>query len=331
MNAPGQNRTPDTTIRAPRVAVLLPCHNEGPVVADVVRQFRTALPHADIYVYDNASTDDTAEQARSAEAIVRYEDRLGKGNVVRRMFSDVEADIYVMADGDGTYDAQDAPAMIARLSAHNLDMVVGVRVPVQPERSYRRGHVFGNRLLTGTVRLLFENRFTDILSGYRVMSQRFVRSFPALATGFEIETMLTIHALELRLPTAEMDCRYRERGSGTASKLNTYRDGLRILRTIFSLFKETRPFAFFGLLSILFAACSVALGIPIIVEFIATGLVPRVPTAILSTGLMIFAGIFLTSGLILDSVSRSRLEAKRLGYQALASTATLLATESAER
>lgn len=300
---------------SPRTAVLLPCHNEGPVIAQAVAAFRQTLPDAEIYVYDNNSTDDTVARAEAAGAIVRHEGLQGKGHVVRRMFADVEADVYVLADGDGTYDARVAGSMIETLVDQNLDMVVGVRVHGGNARAYRFGHVIGNRFLTTTVNKLFDSECRDILSGYRVMSRRMVKSFPALATGFEIETMLTIYTLDMRLPYAQIECEYSERKESTASKLNTYRDGTRILGTIILLFKEFHPFRFFGILSTLLIATSLALGIPVVVEFIETGLVPRVPTAILATGLMVLAGIGLTCGLILDSVSRSRREIKRLHYQ----------------
>lgn len=300
-------------------AVLLPCHNEGPVIAQVIKSFRAALPEASIYVYDNNSTDDTVANAMAAGAIVRHESTQGKGNVVRRMFADVEADIYVLADGDGTYDASIAPSMIDLLKNESLDMVVGTRAQEKNARSYRFGHVFGNRFLTATVGKLFKSRFRDILSGYRVMSRRFVKSFPALASGFEIEAMLTIHTLDLRLPYAEVECDYFERQGSTTSKLNTLRDGARILGTIMLLYKEFHPFRFFGYLSGLLVLTSLTLGIPVVIEYIETGLVPRVPTAVLASGLMVLAGIGLTCGLILDSVSRGRREIKRLHYQSFPS------------
>lgn len=305
--------------RQPRIAVLLPCYNEGPVIAGVVHAFRLALPECDVYVYDNASTDGTAEQARSAGAIVRREMQQGKGHVVRRMFADIEADIYVLADGDGTYDASMAPRMIQLLLDDNLDMVVGARVHGDNARAYRFGHVFGNQFLTATVGKLFESRFRDILSGYRVMSRRLVKSFPALASGYEIEAMLTIHTLDLRLPHAEVDCAYSERGKNTASKLKTVRDGFRILGTIALLFKEFHPLRFFGMLALLLVAAALAFGVPIVIEFAETRLVPRFPTAILASALMVLSGISLTCGLILDSVARSRREIKRLHYQSLLS------------
>ena len=300
------------------VAVLLPCHDEGPVIGEVVATFRAALPGATVYVYDNNSHDDTAAQARAAGAEVRHEPMQGKGHVVRRMFADIDADVYVLADGDGTYDASAAPNMIRKLLDERLDMVVGVRTHGD-RQAYRFGHVLGNRFLTATVRKLFDSRFRDILSGYRVMSRRFVKSFPALASGFEIETMLTVHTLDLRLPYGELECLYSERQGSTTSKLNTYRDGFRILATIVLLFKEIHPFRFFGIASALLILISLGLGIPIVIEFIGTGLVPRVPTAILATGLMVLAGIGLTCGLVLDSVSGGRREMKRLHYQSLPS------------
>jgi len=300
----------------PTVAILLPCYNEGPVIGEVVRAFRRALPAARIHVYDNNSTDDTVAQAQAAGATVGHETRQGKGHVVRRMFADVEADVYVLADGDGTYDAAQAPAMLAKLLDEQLDMIVGVRVHGADARAYRPGHVFGNRLLTGTVGRLFGSPFRDILSGYRVMSRRFVKTFPALASGFEIETMLTVHALELRLPHAEVDSVYSARSAGTASKLNTVRDGIRILATIVLLYKEIHPFRFFGIGAILMVGAALVAGVPVILDFMRTGLVERVPTAILATGLMVLGAISLTCGLVLDSVARGRREMKRLNYQA---------------
>lgn len=312
-----------------RTAVLLPCHNEGPAIAQVIHAFRLALPHAEIYVYDNNSSDDTVANASAAGAIVRYESMQGKGHVVRRMFADVGADVYVLADGDGTYDASIAPRMIDLLIRDNLDMVVGSREHAKDSRLFRFGHVFGNRFLTATVGKLFKSRFQDILSGYRVMSRRFVKSFPALASGFEIEAMLTIHTLDLRLPYAEVKCSYFERTESTASKLNTIRDGVRILGTIILLFKEFHPFRFFVALSGALIVISLALGIPVVIEFLETGLVPRVPTAVLATGLMVLAGIGLTCGLILDTVSRGRREIKRLHYQSLPSPQEVLSTAKA--
>lgn len=301
-----------------RVAVLLPCYNEEAAIGDVVKAFRKALPDSEIYVYDNNSTDATRERAAEAGAIVHTEPIQGKGNVIRRMFADIDADIYVTADGDGTYEATSAPPMIETLVAEKLDMVVGARLASAAEESkdekFRPGHVLGNRALTGVVGRLFGERFTDMLSGYRVMSRRFVKSFPALARGFEIETELTIHALELRMPVAEIETPYYARQEGSSSKLRTYRDGTRILAVIIFLFKEVRPFKFFGALFALFAVASMALAYPIVLEFVETGLVPRVPTAILATGTMLFGVILLACGIILDSVSRGRRETKRMHY-----------------
>jgi glycosyltransferase involved in cell wall biosynthesis len=300
----------------PRIAVLIPCYNEAEAIAAVVRDFAEALPEATIYVYDNNSHDGTREIAASAGAIVRTETFQGKGNVVRRMFADVESEVYVLVDGDGTYDAPSARTMVDQLLANSLDMVNGARAPVAAG-AFRRGHVLGNRMLTGTVALLFGDRLKDMLSGYRVMSRRFVKSFPALATGFETETELTVHALELRLPIAEIQIPYRDRPSGSTSKLRTYRDGFRILRTILFLVKEERPLQFFtGVAAVMFAA-SLLLGGPVVAEFVRTGLVPRLPTAILATGLMIMAAVSFAAGLILDTVTVGRRELKRLHYLSL--------------
>lgn len=297
------------------VAVLIPCHNEAASIAQVVRDFRVHLPAASVYVYDNASSDDTARIAAMAGAEVHAETMLGKGNVVRRMFADIDADIYVIVDGDGTYDASHAPKLVAHLLANGLDMVNCARVP-EGAGAYRPGHKFGNQILTGLVSRVFGNRLRDMLSGYRVMSRRFVKSFPALSTGFEIETELTVHALELRVPIAELSAPYYERPNGSSSKLNTIRDGVRILRVIIHLVKEERPLQFFGAIFALLAATSVGLGIPVAVEFLKTGLVGRLPTALLATGLMILAFMSLMCGLILDTVTRGRRELKRLLYLA---------------
>ena len=295
------------------IAVLIPCYNEEKPIPRVIASFQAALPTATIYVYDNNSSDGTAKVARTAGAIVYNELEQGKGNVVRRMFSDIEADIYVLVDGDDTYDAGAAASMIDKLQAESLDMVTGCRV-TEIKAAYRPGHRFGNRLLTSLVAMIFGNRTTDLLSGYRVFSRRFVKSFPALSRGFEIETELTVHALELRMPIADIDTRYKDRPEGSDSKLSTVRDGIRIVRTIFSLVKEERPLKLFGITSVVLALLSLVLGYPLIVEFLQTGLVPRLPTAILSAALMILAVLVFFSGLILDSVTHGRREMKRLAY-----------------
>jgi glycosyltransferase involved in cell wall biosynthesis len=295
------------------IAVLVPCHNEAATIGQVVGGFREALPTADIYVYDNCSTDATAQVAHDRGAIVRSEPLIGKGNVIRRMFADVEADIYVMVDGDGTYDPAAAPALVEQLVLHGLDMVNCARVPAS-DGVYRAGHRLGNRLLTGLVSRVFGNQLRDMLSGYRVMSRRFVKSFPALSTGFEIETELTVHALELRVPIAELPAPYFSRPEGSASKLNTIGDGMRILRVIVHLVKEERPLQFFSVIFALLTAASLAIGIPVVIEFLATGLVGRLPTAVLATGLMILAFLSLICGLVLDTVTRGRRELKRLFY-----------------
>jgi len=297
----------------PTVAVLIPCHNEEVAIGKVVRDFRSALPDACIYVYDNNSKDRTAEIARDAGATVRRETLQGKGNVMRRMFADIEADVYVLVDGDDTYDAASAPRLIAELLQNNLDMVNGLRQS-EVKEAYRLGHRFGNSLLTGTVRKLFGDRFLDMLSGYRVLSRRFVKSFPALASGFEIETELTIHALELRMPTVELPTPYRARPEGSASKLRTFRDGFRILRTIVALVKRERPLLLFGGLCVMLVGAAVMLGVPIVNTFLETGLVPRFPTAILATGLVLLGFLNLACGLILDTVTHGRREMKRLFY-----------------
>lgn len=296
-----------------RIAVLVPCYNEAAAIGTVVKQFQTALPDAKIHVYDNNSKDGTTDAARSAGAIVGVETRQGKGHVVRRMFGDVDADVYVLVDGDATYDAPSAPKMIAKLVGENLDMVVGSRVD-QEVAAYRPGHRFGNRILTEFVTRTFGRSFTDILSGYRIFSRRFVKSFPALSTGFEIETELTVHALELGMPVAEIETPYYARPEGSASKLNTYRDGIRILWTIGKLFRTERPLKFFFIVAALFAIASIAISIPVFTTFFATGTVPRLPTAILATALMLLAFLSLTSGLVLDTVTRGRREMKRLAY-----------------
>jgi glycosyltransferase involved in cell wall biosynthesis len=296
-----------------RVAVLVPCFNEEAAIAKVVEDFRAVLPDAAIHVYDNNSTDRTAEVARAAGAQVRRERRQGKGNVVRRMFADVDADIYVLVDGDATYDAASARAMIARLLDERLDMVVGARVETE-QAAYRRGHRTGNRLLTGFFASVFKATFTDILSGYRVFSRRFVKSFPVLSRGFEIETELAVHALELELAVAELETPYYARPEGSVSKLSTWRDGLRILATIFELYRSERPLAFFSGVGAALAIVSVGLAVPIFVTYLQEGVVPRIPTAILSTGLMLLAFLAIVAGLVLDTVTRGRREAKLIAY-----------------
>jgi glycosyltransferase involved in cell wall biosynthesis len=306
----------DPGILSPRIAVLIPCYNEAHAIAGVVRDFSAALPEAAIYVYDNNSSDDTQGIAAQAGAIVRTETFQGKGNVVRRMFADVEAEVYVLVDGDGTYDAASARTMVDTLLENSLDMVNGARVPVAAA-AFRPGHVFGNRLLTGTVAIIFGDRIKDMLSGYRVMSRRFVKSFPALAAGFETETELTVHALELRLPVAEIQTPYRDRPSGSQSKLRTFHDGFRILRTIFFLVKEERPLQFFSIVSATLFVAALALGWPLLTEYLETGLVPRFPTAVLATGMIVLSAISFIAGLILDTVTVGRREMKRLHYLSL--------------
>ncbi|TMJ20965.1 MAG: glycosyltransferase [Alphaproteobacteria bacterium] len=295
------------------MAVLLPCYNEEAAIAQTVAAFRAALPGADVYVYDNNSADRTVEVASAAGATVRSERMQGKGNVVRRMFADIEADVYVMADGDSTYDASAAPDLVARLVDERLDMVVGARKS-EVEEAYRRGHRLGNRLFTGILASLFGRSFTDIFSGYRVFSRRFVKSFPALSRGFETETEISVHALELAMPVAEVVTAYGARPEGSQSKLSTYRDGWRIMKTILHLFRIERPVLFYGSFGLFLAAVAVAISIPLVVTFVQTGLVPRFPTAILATGLMIVAFMSFMCGLILDTVVRGRREMRRLAY-----------------
>ena len=301
------------TSAQPRIAVLVPCYNEEAAVATVVADFRKALPAAEIYVYDNNSRDRTAAVAREAGAIVRSERRQGKGHVVRRMFADVEADIYVLVDGDATYDAPSAPRMIDKLLDEHLDMVVGFRID-QSQAAYRLGHRTGNRMLTGFLSSTFGQEFKDILSGYRVFSRRFVKSFPVLSDGFEIETELAVYALELSLPVAEIETPYYARPEGSFSKLNTWRDGFRILGTMLKLYRSERPLRFFTVIGILLALAAIILAIPIVVTFVETGLVPRLPTAVLSMGLTIVAILSVSSGLVLDTVTRGRREMKMLAY-----------------
>jgi glycosyltransferase involved in cell wall biosynthesis len=298
---------------AQRVAVLVPCFNEEAAVGKVVGDFRAALPQAAIYVYDNNSTDRTVEIARAAGAVVRRETHQGKGNVVRRMFADIDADVYVLVDGDATYDAPSVRGMITRLLEERLDMVVAARVS-REAAAYRLGHRTGNRLLTGFFANVFRATFTDILSGYRVFSRRFVKSFPVLSLGFEIETELSVHALELELAVAEVPTPYYARPEGSLSKLSTWRDGLRILGTMLALYRSERPLAFFSGIGISLAIVSIGLSIPIFVTYFEQGIVPRVPTAILSTGLMLLAFLSIVAGLVLDTVTRGRREAKLIAY-----------------
>lgn len=297
-----------------QMAVILPCFNEEHAIAKVINEFQQALPEAAIYVFDNNSTDRTAEIARECGAEVVFVALKGKGNVVRRMFADVEADIYLMTDGDCTYDVSVARQLVEKLLHENLDMVVGCRVDRGESENYRRGHRFGNQLLTGSVRRIFGGKFSDMLSGYRVFSRRFVKSFPALARGFEIETELTIHALELRMPCGEVDTLYGARPEESESKLSTYRDGFRILKTIMRMYMVERPLEFFSILSFILAAASIVLAIPLFQEYFATGLVPRLPTAVLATGLMLSALLSFGCGLLLDNVTRGRQELRRLSY-----------------
>jgi glycosyltransferase involved in cell wall biosynthesis len=297
----------------PQVAVLIPCLNEESAIAKVIADFRASLPDALIFVYDNGSTDRTVEIARAAGAIVRKEPLKGKGNVMRRMFADIEADVYVLVDGDDTYDAKSAPMLIEQLVSNNLDMVNGARAE-SSQLAYRAGHRFGNRLLTGLVAWFFGARFNDMLSGYRVMSHRFIKSFPALAGGFEIETELTVHALQLNLPIAEVTTPYRERPPASASKLRTIPDGIRIMRMIMRLVREERPLEFFSSVAFVFAITAIVLSTPLLFEYLKTGLVPRLPTAVLSMGLMVMSLLSLTCGLVLATVTRGRIEVKRLQY-----------------
>lgn len=308
---------PDAEVSAGlRIAVILPCYNEEAAIEPTIAAFRSALPGAAIYVYDNNSRDRTAAIASAAGAVVRSERMQGKGHVVRRMFADVEADVYVMADGDATYDASAAPLMVRQLLDERLDMVVGARQS-EIEAAYRRGHRMGNALLTGILARLFGRSFSDILSGYRVFSRRFVKSFPVLSEGFEIETEISVHALELRMPVGEVVTAYGARPEGSVSKLSTWRDGWRILKTIAMLFRIERPVLFFGAIGLVLAGLGVILAIPLAITYAETGLVPRMPTAILSTGLVILAFLNGFCGLILDTVVRGRREMRRLAYLAL--------------
>src|ERR1700722_7077772 len=300
-----------------RIAVLVPCFNEEAAVGAVIADFRKALPSAEIFVYDNNSSDRTAVVARDAGAQVRSERRQGKGRVVRRMFADVDADIYVLVDGDATYDAASAPRMIETLLSDHLDMVVGFQID-KAEAAYRPGHRIGNRMLTGFLSAVFGQAFKDILSGYRVFSRRFVKSFPVLSDGFELETELSVHALELALPVAEIETPYYARPEGSVSKLNTWRDGFRILGTILKLYRSEKPLRFFTGIGIFLMLASIGLALPVFITYLEQGIVPRLPTAILSMGLMVLAMLSLSSGLVLDTVTRGRREMKLLAYLAQA-------------
>jgi len=299
------------------VAVLVPCYNEELTITRVLRDFKEVLPDADFYVYDNNSTDKTVQRAIEAGAIVRQETLQGKGNVVRRMFRDVDADLYVMVDGDDTYDATKAPEMIKMALEGSIDLVNGIRISDNDDKAYRPGHEFGNRLLTSAVSVLFGNQIKDMLSGYKVLSKRFVKSFPAHSSGFEVETELTVHALVLSMPIAHISGKYKGRPEGSISKLRTYSDGLKISTLILNLFKQERPLLFFSLIGSLLALLALGFGIPIITHYFQTGLVPRFPTAILSMGVMITSFLSFTCGLILDTVTRGRREARILQYLAI--------------
>ncbi|MEM6942152.1 MAG: glycosyltransferase family 2 protein [Pseudomonadota bacterium] len=311
--AAGLSTVPPTGKAAPRIAVLVPCYDEEVTIATVVAGFQAALPEATVYVYDNNSRDGTVAAAQAAGAVVRRETRQGKGEVVRRMFADIEADVYVLVDGDATYDAAAAPDLVARLIDDGLDMVTGCRIA--PEgKGYRPGHRFGNWMLTGLVAMIFGRSTRDMLSGYRIFSRRFVKTFPALSRGFEIETELTVHALELRMPVADLDTAYADRPEGSVSKLGTFRDGLRILRIIADLVRDERPLPFFGAIALLLALLSVGIMVPVVLDYLATGLVERFPTAILASALMVVAVLSFFAGLILDTVTQGRRELKRLAY-----------------
>ena len=312
--------TTDEPTVGPRIAVLVPCHNEEHAVATVVHTFRDALPGATVHVYDNASTDATVARAQEAGATVGFESRRGKGNVMRRMFADIDADVYVMVDGDGTYDAASAPAMVDLVLSRRIDMVVGARKPTANDQGvvYRKGHTTGNALFTKALRALVGGEFSDIFSGYRAMSRRFVKSLPVQSSGFEIETELSAHAIGLHANCAEVDTAYGSRVEGSASKLNTYRDGLRIAGTIVRLFESVRPMQFFALCAAVLTAAALILGVPVVNEFAHTGLVTRFPTAILAVSIQIVAFLCLASGMILKSVQQARQEARRLAYLQIA-------------
>jgi hypothetical protein len=304
---------PATVSRSASLAVLIPCYNEAAAIAGVIAGFRAALPDAAIFVYDNNSTDGTAAAASAAGALVFSESQQGKGHVVRRMFRDIEADFFLLVDGDGTYDPAVAPQMLALARAQKIDLVSCVRKS-GGTKTYRFGHQFGNRLLTGMVQYIFGNRVQDMLSGYKLLSRRFVKSFPALSGGFDIETELTVHALELSLPIGHVTGAYKGRPEGSPSKLNTWRDGAKILWLIAVLVKHERPMQLFSTIAAVLTAAAIILGIPILTHYFATGLVPRLPTAVLATGLILMAALSLATGLILDTVTRGRREARMLAY-----------------
>lgn len=306
------------TLELLKIAVLLPCYNEAVAIAAVVSEFRAVLPMATIYVYDNNSTDDTAAVAKASGAEVRFEPRKGKGNVIRRMFAEIEADIYIMADGDLTYETAASPKLVKKLIDEKLDMVVGARVEKQKkEATYRPGHRWGNLLFTKLVAYLFGHEFSDILSGYRVFSRRFVKSFPACATGFDTEAELTIHSLELKLPVGEVKTEYSDRIVGSQSKLKTYQDGARVLCRVLLMLKETRPLFFFGVLGFVLMLVSCVLAVPLFYSYLTTSMVPKIPTAILTVGVMLLAFMSFSCGVILDSVCRGRKERKYLHYLGL--------------
>lgn len=303
-----------------RVAVILPCFNEGAAISGVVADFREALPTAEIFVFDNNSTDETVTEALKAGAQVRHESRQGKGYVIRSAFAQIEADIFLMADGDGTYDASRAPELVVKLIDSQLDMVVGTRLAVG-DAAYRSGHKLGNKVFNSLVARSFGSQFTDVFSGYRVFSSAFVKSFPAIAVGFETESEMTVHAIQLGLPTAEVETAYGERTDGTESKLRTYSDGFRILGYVARLLRYVRPFLLFGVIAGLITALSLLLGLPVVFEFLETGLVPRVPTAIAAASLLVMAGTAMVAAVILDSISYAQMEQKRLAYLAAKSAA----------
>lgn len=297
-----------------KIAVIIPCHNEELTVANTIRAFQEHLPQANVVVCDNASSDNTADASRAAGAKVIYEGKRGKGEAIRRLFADVDADIYVMTDGDATYDAAAAPDMIRTILSNNLDMVVGNRRPVQGDSQYRPGHSIGNRLFSKIVQLFFDSPFDDLLSGYRVMSRRFVKTFPAESKRFEIETELTIHVLEQRMPAGQQLTDYFPRPDGSVSKLSTYKDGFRILVTIFQLLRDVKPLQFFGSIALLTATIAIMLTPPIVITFLETRTVPRLPTALIIVSMFILSFVFLTCGIILDRISANRRNFHRLTY-----------------